>query len=327
MRRSLVVAFVAACAALVVGILPSINAYASPSAAELEQQINKLWAQAETTIEQYNSVHAKLQANQAKANKLQAQMNPLQLQVDLAYTRVGAMSAQLYMMGPGSKFNAILSAGSPEQLADQLSTLDEIARQQSATVNAAKSQVDAYDKQRQPLDAILTQLKQQDADLAAKKAAIQKQLSQLQSLRLQAYGSGGGTGGSLKPVACPQVYVGGKAGTAVKYACGKIGSPYEFGASGPSAFDCSGLTMAAWGAAGVSLYHEASVQASGSGYHAGSVSLSSLQTGDLIFYGSPIHHVAIYIGNGWVIHAPTSGDHVREARIFNVGSPVGYRRL
>ena len=79
----------------------------------------------------------------------------------------------------------------------------------------------------------------------------------------------------------------------------QIGDAYVYGAAGPDAWDCSGLTMAAWGAAGVGLPHSSSAQFSS----APQVSTSALQPGDLVFYYSPISHVAIYIGNGKIVHA------------------------
>jgi peptidoglycan DL-endopeptidase CwlO len=319
LRRMVVL--VAACAGLAVA-LPATSAMATPSPAEIEKQINDLWNQSEITIEQYNGVHAKLLDNQKKLADLKKQMDPLQLQVQLAYTQVGAMSAQLYMRGPASGMNALLTAGTPANLADQLTTLDQLAKRQKDAISSVRDRVAAFDAQRKPLDALVNQLAQQDADLAAKKKTITAQLATLQKLRQQAYGSSGGSGGVLKPVPCPQLYIGGAAGKAVAYACAHIGAPYSWGADGPSSFDCSGLTMAAWASAGVSLYHQASVQKSDSTR----ISASSARPGDLVFFGSPAHHVGIYIGNGWMVHAPTTGDHVREAKISNFGETPSYGR-
>jgi cell wall-associated NlpC family hydrolase len=105
----------------------------------------------------------------------------------------------------------------------------------------------------------------------------------------------------------------GRAGAAVQYALGQVGDSYVYGATGPSAFDCSGLTMMAWAAAGVALPHSSSAQM-GSGP---SVSTSALQPGDLVFYYSPVSHVGIYIGNGQIAHAanPSTG-----VRVDPVGS-------
>ncbi|MGH8868064.1 MAG: C40 family peptidase, partial [Actinomycetes bacterium] len=99
----------------------------------------------------------------------------------------------------------------------------------------------------------------------------------------------------------------GAAATAVDFAYAQLGDAYVWGATGPDAWDCSGLTMGAWGAAGVSLPHSSSMQ-----YSAGRpVSRSELQPGDLVFYYSPISHVAIYVGNGQIIHAANSSEPVK----------------
>ena len=92
-------------------------------------------------------------------------------------------------------------------------------------------------------------------------------------------------------------------GPAVAYAKSKVGNAYVYGAAGPSAFDCSGLTMAAWSQAGVSLPHSSSAQYS-SGPH---ISESELQPGDLVFYYSPISHVGMYIGDGQIVNALNPG--------------------
>ena len=86
----------------------------------------------------------------------------------------------------------------------------------------------------------------------------------------------------------------------------QVGKSYVFGAAGPSAFDCSGLTMMAWQQAGVSLPHSSGAQM-GSGTP---VSQSELQPGDLLYFYSPISHVGLYIGGGSMIHAPQTGSTV-----------------
>ncbi|MCW2868620.1 MAG: putative endopeptidase precursor [Marmoricola sp.] len=94
-------------------------------------------------------------------------------------------------------------------------------------------------------------------------------------------------------------------GPAVAYALAQVGKAYVWGAAGPSAFDCSGLTMAAWSQAGVSLPHSAAAQYS-TGRH---ISESELAPGDLVFYYSGISHVGMYIGGGKIVNAlnPSSG--------------------
>jgi len=105
----------------------------------------------------------------------------------------------------------------------------------------------------------------------------------------------------------PTAAVSGNAAGAVQYALAQVGKAYVYGAAGPSAYDCSGLTMAAWGSAGVSLPHSSSAQM---GYGT-PVSISALQPGDLVFYYSPVSHVAMYIGNGMIVHAANPSQGVR----------------
>ena len=98
-----------------------------------------------------------------------------------------------------------------------------------------------------------------------------------------------------------------------------IGRPYVWSASGPNSFDCSGLTMWAYGHAGVSLPHRSRDQ-----IHRGArVSRSNLRPGDLVFFGSPIHHVGMYVGAGDFIEAPHAGSRVRIASLAERGDYVG----
>lgn len=122
----------------------------------------------------------------------------------------------------------------------------------------------------------------------------------------------GGSGGSAA------------AQTAVRKALAQLGKPYVFATAGPSTYDCSGLTMVAWAAAGVSIPHQSSAQ-----YQLGSaVSADQLAPGDLVFFYQDLHHVGVYIGNGQMVHAPTTGDVVKVTAISVFGSEYrGARRL
>nr|WP_231747968.1 C40 family peptidase [Auraticoccus cholistanensis] len=114
----------------------------------------------------------------------------------------------------------------------------------------------------------------------------------------------------------------GRAADAVAFAKAQIGKPYGYGATGPGAYDCSGLTGAAWRAAGVSL-PRTSQQQFGSGQ---SVSIGSLQPGDLVFYYGGISHVAIYVGGGQIVHASRPGKPIGYAPVDSM--PIaGARRV
>ena len=102
-----------------------------------------------------------------------------------------------------------------------------------------------------------------------------------------------------------------KGATALAFAKSQLGKPYRYASAGPNAYDCSGLTSAAWSKVGVSLPRTSQSQI-GVGR---SVSKSELQPGDLVFYYSGISHVGLYAGNGQIVHAPRPGKSVEYASL------------
>lgn len=114
----------------------------------------------------------------------------------------------------------------------------------------------------------------------------------------------------------------GRAATAMAFAMSKIGGPYVYGGTGPTGYDCSGLTQAAWAAAGVSLPRTAAEQ-----FEVGTpVSIGSLQPGDLVFYYPGISHVAMYIGDGRIVHAANPGSGITTGSVGEM--PIqGARRV
>jgi peptidoglycan DL-endopeptidase CwlO len=136
--------------------------------------------------------------------------------------------------------------------------------------------------------------------------------------------NGGGTGaaprggGAPAPVSGPPPAVSGGAATAIEYARAQIGKPYCYAGAGPSCFDCSGLTMRAWGAAGVSMVHYSGAQYT----KFPKVPLNAMQPGDLVFWGpNGSAHVGLYIGGGQMIAAPHTGAFVRIQAVSP--NPVG----
>jgi cell wall-associated NlpC family hydrolase len=315
-------AFAITVVAVVAGLGSATHAHADPapgSAAAIEAQIDQAWQQLEPLIEQYNGVHSQLGANKAKAAALQKQLQPLQLQVDVTLARVGALAAQAYKGGQVAALNAILLSGSPTTLADQLARLDQLARNQRVQISGVAAMRDKYAADKKALDALITQQAQQDADLAAKRQLIESQITNLQQLRVKAYGSASGGTGSLKPVACPLFYAPGPAGKAATTACAQVGKPYVWAADGPGSFDCSGLIVYSWKTAAGRIL----------GHFTGDlirqtrrIGKADLQPGDLVFFYSDNHHVGMYVGGGWMVHAPHPGDVVRMKEIANYGIAV-----
>jgi cell wall-associated NlpC family hydrolase len=135
-----------------------------------------------------------------------------------------------------------------------------------------------------------------------------------------ANGGGGASGGNADP-GNPRVPVAGGAAQAIAFAQAQVGRPYCFGGAGPGCYDCSGLTMAAWGSAGVPMPHFSGAQYDMFPH----VPLSALQPGDLVFWGpGGSQHVGLYMGGGQMIAAPHTGDVVKVQAVY--GHPTGAAR-
>jgi peptidoglycan DL-endopeptidase CwlO len=297
-------------------------AYATPSPSSVEDQIDKQWNDLEPVIESYNHVHGQLLQNRAQLKKITDQLTPLQLKVDLALSQVGNMASDVYMQGAPNALSAMVMSGSESDLTDKLTYIDQLARHQRDSVADVAKLRDKLAGDKRDLDILTQSVAARDAQLSQQKQDIQKKIDALQKLRIQAYGAAGADDGPLRTGPCPVEYTNDKGGRAAQKACSLIGKPYVFGSEGPGSYDCSGLTKVAWASVGVHLEHYTRDQ-----WNEGSpVTRDQLQPGDLVFYypGS-LHHVAIYIGGGMVVHAPHTGDYVRMATIDR-GPIAGYRR-
>ncbi|NJC64406.1 hypothetical protein HC028_07765 [Planosporangium flavigriseum] len=304
----------AVCAGLVIALGLSTSAHAAPaSPGDIEAQIDSAWNKLEPLIEQHNNVKAQLAENQAKAAQLAERIRPLQLQVDLAMGRVSSISARAYIKGQASALNALLTSSEPTTLADQLSLLDAMAKSERSRIADVAKAKEEYDTQKKPLDELVKKLSAQEKQLAEQEKTINDQITQYNKMRLDAYGTTIAPG-SQRPAPCPATYDGSIGSKAAQIACGKIGRPYVFGAEGPNVFDCSGITKWAWEQATggrVSLYHYTVTQFQ----QTKRVTRDQLRAGDLVFYFGDMHHMGMYVGDGWVLHAPTSGDVVRMVRM------------
>lgn len=304
-------------AAAVGVVVPASAAHADPSLAEIQQQISQSSSQLEQVVEQYNKVTEELKANRAEADRVAAQLQPLQDSMDAAYSNVGQIAVAAYKGGSVRPMAILLAGTTSTSLVQGLSSLNQIARAQQREIHGYTEITARYQERKQQLDTLLGQQQAAQADLAARKTKINNDLAKLYDMRRQAYGSATTTG-SRYTGTVPTVS--GRAGAAVQYAYGALGKPYVWAADGPDGYDCSGLTLAAWRAAGVSLPHNTVMQWNAVPH----ISRSSLQPGDLVFYSS-LGHVGIYVGSGRVIHSPTFGDVVKLSSV-DMMTPYGYGR-
>jgi cell wall-associated NlpC family hydrolase len=198
----------------------------------------------------------------------------------------------------------------------ELSTAVKTAQDSEAkATDAAKRATDARDAAAKLQQDILARKRDLDTQIAQVQQALNK-LSKTEKQALQGPVDNG-------------VYITapGAAGAAVQAALSRRNDPYVWGGAAPGGFDCSGLTSWAYRQAGVDLPRSSRAQ-----YGVGkSVSVNDLQPGDLLFYGgsaSSIHHVAMYIGSGMIVHASTTGVPVKSAPMSNGGSDFfGAKRI
>jgi cell wall-associated NlpC family hydrolase len=359
LRRSLIL--VSATAVALASILfAGLPAQASPTAAQINAQIASLNNQIEKLVEQYNDATIKLAADKAKQAALEQQVGPAQQQAALAQQQIGRIASTVYMTGPHRQLQAMVSMSDASEVLNVLGALDQITASQNAAVRVATTKLSLVAQQQVPIKALVAKEQVQVATLAAEKKKIESQLVTEQKLQAQAAaaeaatasgssssGSSGGSSSSgsytkagLMPAACPAVSGSGAGYTAAVKACSLVWRPgasryptssgphayvmYHFAeASESEGYDCSGLTMVAWKAAGKTLQHYTGDQWDEST----SISKADLKPGDLIFYNSG-NHVVIYVGAGWVVQAEHTGAPVKMSPMtFDTPVTYGYRRV
>jgi cell wall-associated NlpC family hydrolase len=304
-------------------LAPTTVAHADPTLAEIEAQLDTSNKDLEATIEAYNAINIDLAASQAKAAELANRLKPLEDGVAAANANVELIAVTAFKnSGNLRTLSVVLGAQSSGSLMDQLSTLQQISHQQQKNIQDLKTARSKFDDEKKTLDETLAAQNTQKADLENKRKKIDGDVKKLDDLKKRATNAGAKPKAVYNPGPLPTVS--GKAGVAVAYAehAAAMHYDYVYGKAGPTTFDCSGLTMAAWGAAGVKLDHNAARQwKQVTQFH----DRSKLQPGDLVFYNG-LGHVAIYIGADAVVHAPHPGEKVQRAAV-NVDSIVGYGRV
>ncbi|CAM5675597.1 NlpC/P60 domain-containing protein OS=Streptomyces tendae OX=1932 GN=GUR47_11790 PE=3 SV=1 [Streptomyces tendae] len=237
-------------------------------------------------------------------------------------------SAQYRSGGIDPSLQLFLSAD-PDNYLDKASTLDQLSGQQVEALKKIQVKQRDLAQQRSEASEKLKDLSATRTELGKKKKQVQGKLSSAQKLlntltaqekaALQDEEQRSNraserqvlTGGKSTPAS-------GRAGAAFAAAQGKIGTPYVYGAAGPSSFDCSGLTSWAYAQAGVGIPRTSQAQAN---YGTRISSMNDLQVGDLVFFFSDLHHVGLYAGNGQVLHAPRTGTNVRYESMSTIGGP------
>ena len=313
---------------LIASLAAPAPSLAAPTEAELEAaeaRLMEIEREFELVVERYNAVNERLNGIEHEMASTQLVVRDIEDRMRTKEAAAIALAVELYKAGPtGVAVEAILSS---ESLADIETRVEYLRSSNTAQVEVfQRLGVDRADLderlaelEEQKGQALLAdvrldelrsevefQLINQEDEIARLNAALARAAAREAARAGTAQAALAGTfglDGPIRPAPAPNA----AAQTAVDAALSQVGKPYQWGAEGPDSYDCSGLTLWAWAHAGVSLPRVSRMQ-----YDATTrVPRGDWKPGDLLFFGSPIHHMGMYIGNGQMVEAPYTGKNVR----------------
>ncbi|RDG38146.1 C40 family peptidase [Streptomyces corynorhini] len=342
--RTRVTVLTATAAAAVALTANSANAAPAPSKSEVKEKVDKLYEDAEKATEKYKGAKESQEKLEKEVSALQDKVARGQEELNELRDGLGSIASAQYRTGGIDPAMQLFLSSDPDSYLDQASALDQVSAKQAQALQQIQSKQRSLAQERKEAQSKVTDLADTRKELGKKKNEVQGKLAAAQKLlntltaqeraalakedeqrasrSSSAAGSGTGSGAeSGRTDLGNSVPASQRASAAFAAAQGKIGSPYVYGASGPSSFDCSGLTSWAYAQAGVSIPRTSESQA-----NAGArLGMSQLQQGDLVIFYGDLHHVGFYAGNGQVLHAPKPGASVRYEAIGNMPFQFGVR--
>ena len=318
-------------------VMPNLAAatphHGHPTVTSVQKRLGHLALMNTRLVERFDRVQVAVQRRAKAVERAQATAAKARAAYHQAHLEFAQFVQAQYESDDFGAAGALLDSSSGSNYLDRLDTLDMMSTHDAQIVDAVgQAQQTATDAEAKA-EQLLASARHLRSDLAAQRHQVETQIHKYQNLlatlnsaQQYAYQQAinpavsASTLSSLKLAKAPTA----AAETAVRFALAQVGKPYSWGAAGPYSYDCSGLTMAAWAHAGVSLPHSAAEQ-----YNYGThVPISALLPGDLIFFYQPIGHVTIYIGNGMMVSAPTEGENVSVVPLSAFsGSITGATRL
>ncbi|WP_199779865.1 C40 family peptidase [Streptomyces sp. LaPpAH-108] len=308
--------------------------------AQVRTRVDALYREAENATEKYNGAKEKADAAQRRLNALHDETARKQQRLNTARDALGTYAAAQYRDGTIAPTWQLALSSDPDRYLDGASLAERVGDQQAGAVSRVRAQLREIEQLRGAARVEVKSLRARQAELKRQKKTVATKLTEARRLLdrltprerekatgtaparpghavtaarpVRAHTPAGSTAKTRAPKAtAAPAAANSRAAAAVAYAYRKLGSPYVWGATGPNAFDCSGLIQAAYRSAGISLPRTTYAQ-----INAGRrVSRSQLRPGDLVFFYSGVSHVGLYIGNGRMIHAPNPSAPVRIAPI------------
>ncbi|MCK7622168.1 NlpC/P60 family protein [Streptomyces sp. RS10V-4] len=279
-------------------------------------RVGALYEEAERATEKYNGATARTKELRREVSALQDRAARTQERVNRMRARLGAVAAAQYRSGGIDPAVRLMLSERPESYLEKASALDRLSGTQARELHRLRSATRDLEQQRREAARKLAELEAGRTEVARHKKEVQRKLATARRLlnalpphARAAYDRAARGDGREEgvPDLSGAPAGSGRAAAAVAAVRAAVGAPYAWGSTGPAAFDCSGLTQWAYARAGVSLPRTSQAQR-GAGRQ---VPLSQARPGDLVIYRSDASHVAMYVGNGQVVHAPYPGARVR----------------
>lgn len=324
--------------ALIIPITPPTSAAPSADLLRVRQEVEQLQDDAAEAGENAQAAKVQLQRLRAQLSTVQQEADSQKKVVEKIRNSLATIAVARYKSTGLGEGVELLFSSDPSLYLSSAGSLENITRKQAAQLRkfaTAKQRLDATsltvaDKLRL-VQAAEARYRAQAAQVKSKLEAAEKLLSKLEAKdrerlrKIQEMDAAEREAYSREQAKLANT-VSGRAGLALRYAVKQIGDNYVWGAAGPVRWDCSGLTMRAFEQAGVRLPHSSRAQFN----YGRSIARNNLLPGDLVFFGSPISHVGIYIGKGKMVHAPRPGARVQIVEFGNYFGKkryVGARRL
>jgi cell wall-associated NlpC family hydrolase len=316
--------------------LASEPAQAAQSLQEIQRQIERLQEDATASAEGAQSAKVQLDSLNRTLRGIRQQASTQGQTLSQLRKSLGAIAVQQYTTGGLGQNLELLFSSNPSLYLSTAGSLDALARRKSIQLQkfaAAQQRLKAttltVNDKLALVKATRARLVSQNAQAKAKLVEVEKILSRLKKsdrIRLAALTRRANEKAQRSSLSFAKTALkdsaksSARAAAAVRFALAQIGDRYVFGRSGLTYWDCSGLTMRAYQQAGVSLPHSSAAQSN----YGKRIPFSMVKPGDLVFFGNPISHVAIYLGGGRMVNAPRSGARVR---VDNYGAFFGSKRF
>ncbi|MFE1174707.1 NlpC/P60 family protein [Streptomyces sp. NPDC058773] len=341
-RTAATLALAGAATATAAGLDGTAQAAPRPTPAQVKDRVDALYQEAEVATQSYNGAKESADTARQELSRLQDEAARRTRELNASRGELGTLAGSQYRSGGIDPTVRLLLSADPQRYLDGATVLERAGSHQATAVAGYARRLGSVRQIRERAEETVERLAKTEARLKKHRVTVvhkldaaEQLLSRLTAEQRQRMASRDGARSAAErgrtdrgpdragapPAGLPGAARAAaqaaaqapspRAARAVSFAYSALGKPYVWGATGPSAYDCSGLTQAAWKAAGVALPRTTYTQIS-SGPR---ISRAQLAPGDLVFFYSGISHVGLYVGDGQMIHAPHPGAPVRIAPV------------